>query len=145
MKQLGKLRRLPATQRRELLRALVLLWAVRLGLWMLPFDTLRRLLAAEQVVPRPDRPAEPTERRVAWAVLAASRYVPRPTCLAQALAAQALLRRQGLPSQLRIGVARQEDGLEAHAWLESQGRVVIGGGDLSRYVPLPRLERSGRP
>jgi hypothetical protein len=75
-----------------------------------------------------------------WAVTAASRYVPGATCLAQALAAQVLLGRTGYPARLRIGVAKGEERkFEAHAWVESQGRVVIGGPGLGRFTPLTTL------
>lgn len=68
----------------------------------------------------------------------AARYVPRATCLTQALALQAMLGRAGTPSELRIGVARgKETEVDAHAWLECEGRVVIGDGQLERYVPMP--------
>jgi hypothetical protein len=40
---------------------------------------------------------------------------------------QILLQQQGYPASLQIGVAKGRDGqLEAHAWVESQGQVVIG-------------------
>ncbi len=76
--------------------------------------------------------------RIAWAVRTASRYIPGSrNCLIQALAAQVLLRQKGLPSQLRFGVAReQRSRLQAHAWLESQGKIVIGGSDRERFRPL---------
>ena len=81
--------------------------------------------------------------RMAWAMGVASRFVPRATCLAQGLAAQLLLSRQGYRARLYIGVAKDEnERLEAHAWLEAQGRIVVGGKsvDLSRFAPLPPLD-----
>lgn len=32
---------------------------------------------------------------------------------------------QGVHSELRLGVRRSGDGLEAHAWLERHGRVLV--------------------
>ena len=80
--------------------------------------------------------------QVVWAVTVASQYVPAATCLTQALAAQVLLSRLGHPASLRIGVSRDEAGeFQAHAWVECQGRVVIGGVQaLSRFTPLPPLD-----
>jgi len=47
------------------------------------------------------------------------------------------LKRYDYPSELKIGVMKPVDGrLEAHAWLESGGIVVIGDFQLGRYVPL---------
>jgi hypothetical protein len=68
-------------------------------------------------------------RRVVWAVEAvARRLFPARPCLPQALAARFLLARRGVTTDLHIGVARTADGeLAAHAWLEREGRVLIGG------------------
>jgi hypothetical protein len=58
------------------------------------------------------------------------------------LAAQVLLSRQGRPAHLQIGVAKSQEGqLEAHAWVESQGWIVIGKlNDISRFTPFPPLD-----
>ena len=54
-------------------------------------------------------------------------------------ALQTLLGREGYASDLHIGVAKAEDGaFEAHAWLSSGGRVVIGGG-VERFTPLVNI------
>ncbi len=68
--------------------------------------------------------------------------MPRATCLPQALAAEALLRRAGHPADLRIGVAKTGPGrLLAHAWVECRGRVIVGDlpERLADYAPLPPL------
>jgi hypothetical protein len=77
--------------------------------------------------------------RVVGAVQTAGRWVPEATCLAQALAAQTLLARHGCPSHLHIGVGRDEQGkFVAHAWLEWQAIVIIGGSEVnSRYAVMP--------
>jgi hypothetical protein len=143
VKLLHKYLYLPAPDRWLLAIAALLLSVIRLGLWLLPFQTLLRLLAAmirrAAVLPQPD---STTIDRVAWAVEGVSRYVPMATCLTQALATQVLLGRLGHTTSLRIGVARNAAGqFEAHAWVECEGRIVIGGlEDLSRYTPLPPLE-----
>jgi len=42
---------------------------------------------------------------------------------------------------LWIGVARDAGGdFEAHAWLECQGRILIGSQDVNRYEPLAGFE-----
>ena len=74
--------------------------------------------------------------RIGWAVRSAARFVPGATCLPQALAAEAILRRRGHPADLRLGVTRGDHGVEAHAWVESYGRVIVGDGDLDRFEPL---------
>jgi hypothetical protein len=68
------------------------------------------------------------------------------TCLIQALAAQTLLHRWGHSTSLRIGIAKGATGqLEAHAWVETQGKIVLGGAEVcARFTPLPPLEGERR-
>ncbi len=81
---------------------------------------------------------------------AGCRLFPKNPCLIQAAVVQRLLWRKGHPSELRIGV-RKEGGkhLEAHAWVESGGEVVVGArGRSDEHVPLPlsgRVEGGGHP
>jgi len=138
MERLRRFRSLPAEDRRRFLVALPVVAAVRAALWVLPFGKLRSLIAR----PARRRPGwltrSPDEAdRIAWSVESAARYVPRATCLTQALAGEVLLRRAGHPAEVRIGVAKDPAGtLEAHAWVESGGRVVIGDHDLHRFTTL---------
>jgi hypothetical protein len=142
MRSLCKFFLLEPSERRLLLRTGLILWAARLGLWLLPLPTLRRLLAkwrqAESISPDGSANIE----KIVWAVTVASHYVPAATCLTQALAGQILLAQYGQPALLQIGVAKNEAGkLEAHAWVESRGRIVIGGSEeLFRYTPLSSVE-----
>lgn len=142
MERVRKLLRLGGTERRLLVRATLLLTAVRVGLWLLPFRTLERMLAARSVGKARARGTTASSvEAVAWAVESAGRCVPQAaTCLTRALAAQALLRRGGHPALIHIGAARDDGGgFSAHAWVESGGRVVIGGHELERYTLLTTL------
>ncbi|HZS33220.1 MAG TPA: lasso peptide biosynthesis B2 protein [Methylomirabilota bacterium] len=140
MGRLRKFLHLPAAERRLLLAAVWLLALVRVALWAMPF---RQLYGRVQARARPGaRPTMPAER-VIWAVTAADRFVPRSTCLVRALAGQILLARCGHASELRLGVAGGGAAFEAHAWLEHDGRVLLGGPVEGRYTPLPSLH--GRP
>lgn len=147
MTRLRRFLRLPRADRGLLLEALLLVSLIRLVLWVVPFRALRRSLYRLTDVPAAaggvtGRGLPPD--RIGWAVAAASRYVPRATCLVQALAGRVLLERQGHPASLRIGVARDDErgNFEAHAWLECQGRVVIGGRQSERYRPLVAADPS---
>jgi hypothetical protein len=67
--------------------------------------------------------------------------MPGTTCLTRALAATVLLERSGYPAQVRIGFGRNEESrLVAHAWVESDGPIVLGDSDPTRYTPLVGLE-----
>lgn len=140
MRRLRKLVALLKSDRRLLVSAIFLLGIVRLGLWLLPFQTLRRFLAGlTPTASKLQKSEQVSVDKIIWAVRVASRYIPgRVKCLARALTTQVLLERHGYKAQLRIGVAKGEQGLEAHAWVESQGRIVIGGlKDIGRYTTLP--------
>jgi hypothetical protein len=58
-------------------------------------------------------------------------------CLPRALAAQAMLRRRGVPSRLCLGVARDGQKLSAHAWLElGQDHIIMGGAEAPQFTRL---------
>ncbi len=141
MARIRKLWRLAPADRSLLVEAILWLGATRLALWLLPFRVVRRLLARTARSPWQRRGSKPSVERIVWAVSLAQRVVPYASCLPQALAAEALLLRNGYPADLRIGVVRTAAGrLSAHAWVETGGRVVMGGlRDLTRYAPLPPL------
>jgi hypothetical protein len=145
MQRLRTLLGLNPRTRQLLLNAVVVLGLVRLGLWVLPFGRLQQLLARLSQKRRASQVGHHTDiGNCIWAVNVASRYMPAgATCLARALTTRVLLSRHGYASQLHIGVAKGEQGqLEAHAWVESQGKVVIGSlSDLSRFTPLISFDK----
>jgi hypothetical protein len=67
--------------------------------------------------------------QIAWAASTAGKWLlPNRPCLTQALVLKYLYDRRGFPATLRIGVKKSDDNkLLAHAWVESNGQVVIGG------------------
>lgn len=127
---------LPAAERSLLLEAALVLAAVRLALWLLPFRMVRRL--PWDKTPVLSRVSAP--ERVAWAVNVSSRYVPCSTCLVRALAGQLLLARRGHSSRVHIGVAGGLRRFRSHAWLESQGQILLGDVDLKDYTGVVTLE-----
>jgi hypothetical protein len=135
MKRLRRLTALSPVEQRLLGAAVVLLWTCRLGLRLVAFPKLERLLARlseARVAQRGDpRDLDLVKTAIERAALGA----PGAKCLARALAAQALLVWRGHPAELRLGVCRNAEGrLEAHAWVQSGGRVVVGDS-----THLPRL------
>jgi len=146
MKQLRKFLSLTNIERQLFIKAFLLLALVRLGMWLLPFKTLRRLLAIisqGNLVGLPQY--SPTTDQIVEAVNRSSCYLPgNPKCLARALTTQTLMSQYCYSAELRIGVAKGEQGqFEAHAWVESQGQIVIGNlTDLSRFTPMSSCERS---
>src|SRR5690242_16197757 len=70
----------------------------------------------------------------AIAVRRAARVWPAQ-CLPQALAGYCLLRRGGLTPAIALGVARDGERFDAHAWLECDGITVTGESERA-YAPL---------
>lgn len=143
MKRLRKFLRLSAGDRNFLIVTFCLLAAIRLGLVLIQFNQLLKLLTKISYT-RESLPStnQVSVGKIVWTVNKVTRYVPGAKCLARALTTQVLMRRYGHSGELRLGVAKAGTGkLEAHAWIESQGLVIIGNiPDLSRYMPLPSLE-----
>jgi hypothetical protein len=142
MRYLHKFLGLPVVEQWLLIKAALLVGSTKLGLKLLPFRVLRRLVES---LSRPIVWWPASERfsveKIAWAVELVSRYVPA-TCLSRALAAQVLLARRGYPVLLHFGAVKEDGRFLAHAWLESEGQVVIGGHVLEPYIPLGTLESS---
>jgi Transglutaminase-like superfamily len=127
--------RLSSRERLDAVRAWLWLVAVRAGLVCLPYGSIARLVAG--IPARRRLGAGSSQERYIRAIHRACRLVPACGCLPQAVAAQCLLRREGWSSQIVFGVAQGNDsGLEAHAWLWNDGRIVIGGEPAGRYTPL---------
>jgi hypothetical protein len=73
-------------------------------------------------------------------VSVASRYSPAWTnCLRQSLVLWYLLRRQGIASELHLGVRREAGEFQAHAWVEFGGLTLNDGQDVRRrYAAFER-------
>lgn len=123
-----------------LIKSGMLMVSIRLGLWLYPFQDLQRML--ETHMRKKFFQAGQSElERVAWSIRAVGKCLPFATCLVQALTAQLLLSRRGHQVALHIGIAKDKQGkLDAHAWIEYQGKVIVGSVDnLSNYTLLTSL------
>lgn len=126
----------PRTRRRLYLQeAVVMLLLSRLAL---------RVLSPAHIFAWTDRPLPQINRFAAdevswisWAIETASAgpWTKAP-CLAQALAAHAMLRRRGIANQVRLGVARNGGKLAAHAWIEVGADKIIGGAEAAAFTPV---------
>jgi hypothetical protein len=118
------------------LQAVLAMLIVRLSLARLSLRNVQRL-----AVSIPWRSGEAlSAHRIVWAVRSAAGFVPRSTCLVQALAAQALLIRNGYRPRLTIGVTKNEyERFGAHAWVTCEDEVLIGGPETGNYTALLNL------
>ncbi|HMQ29535.1 MAG TPA: lasso peptide biosynthesis B2 protein [Chloroflexaceae bacterium] len=131
-------------ERRLLLLALPIVLSARAGLWLLtPRRLAPMLVRLAEATAAPQAHTDYAER-AARAVARASRLVPGADSLTQAMATLTLMRRRGLTGRLRRGVRRDRRGaLLTHAWVEHNGRVIIGGPRerIAQYTPLPGSRR----
>lgn len=142
MKQLRRFLGLTSGERRLLVSAIIWLVSIRLAIVMLPIRTLLRLTELSSERNHLGRDDGLPPERIAWSVQTISRYLPGTRkCLVQSLATLAMLARRGHPAHLHIGIAKDEGGrLKAHAWVECEGKIIIGSGGVSQYTTLPLLE-----
>ena len=139
MERVHKFFQLPPNERLILAQALGLFILVELALRILSFQYLLNL--SKKIVPRRKDDSAltlvPSIMRLSWLVEVAGRYAPvKATCLKRALVLSWLLGRRGTKTELRMGVARYDGKLTAHAWLQCDGHVVFGHHERERYEPL---------
>jgi hypothetical protein len=120
---IARLRRLVSLGPSEiaLLRvAFFMLVRMRIAVWVLPWGWLTA--PAARSIPMLARPGAD---RLEWAIRAASRLIPRATCLTQALALQRLLSRYGYRSSVQVGARNADGRFGAHAWVEYEGGSLL--------------------
>ena len=129
---------LDADQRWLLCKVTMLLAAIRLSLWVLPYPAVRRFLDRLSQRSAPLEPGRLSAERLAWATTIAGRIIPGGGhCLTQALTLRTFMSRRGYPARICYGVRGVEGApLMAHAWVEHDGTVLIGGGNLDRFRQL---------
>jgi hypothetical protein len=128
-------RRLSPAERRLTLAAAGLLPVCALALRLAGLRRAYGWLAGRlPTAPAAHPPTEP--ERVARAVDRAAGHLPRhASCLVRSLVLWYLLARRGQASELVIGVRRPGRALEAHAWVEVDGRPVNDHPDVrERFV-----------
>lgn len=138
-KQLINYLRLPWRHKLTAVHVTARIAAVRFALSTLPYATVKRAI---------DRLSRPRSvhlsdvgayrKRVLQCITSVARNtLGAKPCLTQALVAQWMLGRTGFATDLKFGVSVGEEGFEAHAWLEKDGRVLLGGSaSPHRYTTL---------
>ena len=119
-------------ERRALVHAFVLLPLVKVSLVFRGFRRTHKMLSilnsAKNEIPEGSIPAgnmTDQGQSLARVVEIAGQNLPfEIKCLPISMVTQLLLRRRGIPGDLRIGVKRFEDDFEAHAWVELDGHPL---------------------
>jgi hypothetical protein len=129
----------PRTARRRYLREATLMLALaRLAVHFLPAPWI--IAWARRPPRRINRFAAADASAVSWAVdyIGEKRWM-KAVCLPRALAAQAMLRRRGVPCRMCLGVAHADQRLAAHAWIELGQEIIVGGAEAPRFTRLVEL------
>ncbi len=139
---LRKFLQLTESERWLLLQAFLLLPFISLSLHCLGFRRLYLLLASW--CPLTLHPSDDVKKdlRRAGAMVqlvdaAAQHGLHSPNCLPKSMTLWWLLKRQGIPGVLRLGVCPQGGRLAAHAWVELQGLVLNDEAEVHlRFLPF---------
>lgn len=133
MKLFNKIKRfqaLPWQQKKYFLQAWLWLGVKRLAILTLSFKRLSRSLQhhAEPAAFYPLDDAQIKQaQEIGRAVMTAARYTPWDSnCLAQALTAQRMLRTRHIPGMFFLGVKKNQQKLDAHAWLQCDDKILTG-------------------
>jgi hypothetical protein len=135
---------LPAADRRLLAHAFVDLIMVDVALRVRGFQRL--VEGAHRTAPTAKHAVEPRDMgracRYAARLQTASRHhFIRGQCLHRSLVLHRWLRREGLPSELRIGVRKEGSALKAHAWVELGGQAVNDPpAAIAAFTPLRQFQ-----
>ena len=126
-------------QRSLIIKSVLMIAFFRFLLELFPFKVSRRAIArlGNRVIT--ENPASRPEDIAAAVKVASGNLLRERPCLPQAIVLHILYRRRGIESDLRIGAKREASGkIQAHAWVEREGRVDIGMlRDLRAYQPFP--------
>ena len=147
---LRKFWRLSWQDRLLLVEAILYLAAAGLSIALLRFRHIGVLAARPTRRPQPPPKACLRKvRRIRWAIVAVAGRVPwRALCFQQALAAQLMLRRRGVPSVLYYGAAQDDrSGLLTHVWVRHGDVDVVGGEIANNFAVLATFppKNSGIP
>ena len=142
MDRLFRFLKYPFPERLILVQVTILLVSIRVALIFLPFRTISRFTQSmRREKSDPNAVEIVSMKRILWAINRAGGSILRDrACLTQALAGQVLLNRCGISTRVKIGVLKDREGhFQAHAWLENDGQVLLGGkvADLKHYTVLP--------
>ncbi|MGZ4826646.1 MAG: lasso peptide biosynthesis B2 protein [Terriglobales bacterium] len=114
--------------------AFVRLIGITVLLRLLPSSRVCRMWTAPATVPR-GRSSASGPAEICHAVKTAANYVPGAHCLPQAVVGRSMLLQAGYPAEIKLGVANPGSGFAAHAWVCSEGEVVLGG-STAEYLEL---------
>ena len=138
MSKINSFFKLSPTKKGLLIKSMILIIFIRLSLYLFSFSRVKNISKRFSSSNKNQKDGETIED-IVWSIRVASIFVPRATCLTQAITGQILLSRYHHPSNLKIGVMK-EDEFEAHAWLEIDDEIILGESE-KEFVPILELDQ----
>lgn len=119
------------------LKAAICLVIIKTGLQLLPFGWFRKVFKWMAASGQKRSTEKDKVLSASWAVRSAAYHLPLSLlCLPQALSVKYLLRHEK-DLKVQIGVLINQPGdLEAHAWVEWKGEVVLGDLPEKHFQPI---------
>lgn len=129
---------LDPASRRTFRRAAMLLrlvrWSLRLRGYGATFASLQKRIPRQAASAESRLDARERVQTTCRMVRAALRYsLAEFTCLEESLTLWFLFRKQGIPVCLRIGVRKENEKFEAHAWVEHAGEALNQPDEMHRH------------
>ena len=122
-------------------KAVVLVGAFRISLLIFPLKLVQQFV--DSVTQKLSKPKTNPQEKISWCIKTVGNYLLGPeSCLPVALAAKVLLKQNGYPATINIGVYKDNEiKLEAHAWVESEGKIIVGEATIKDYTPLLTIKK----
>lgn len=143
MDRLRKFMALPRDERHMLLAALGGLPIIIAGVRLLGYKRVHRLLSVPRTaIPQPSNSRRTDADRIAAMVQLAARHgLVRGNCLSRSLLLWRMLQRRRIPAEIRFGVRSDVAGMQAHAWVEQDGRALEDEFDDGVFADLQPARR----
>lgn len=136
---LKRLTGLTSLERGFLIHALFLLPVIGWGLRMVGFRKIQSVLHRSSIAPVERVTADVAMKTALVAArmvsIAARRGLYRANCLPKSMALVHLLGKQGIATDLQVGVRKVAGVLEAHAWVELHGQPLNDDQDVHNRFP----------
>lgn len=118
--------KLPYRDKVLALKSLYWVFMVRIMVWMFSFPVVKSKVQKKASRYDPDVKHPVARAKLRIMIMQSARFVPRATCLIQALAGYIMFSKYGYNTSIKIGVLAENGEFEAHAWLEQDEKVVLG-------------------
>ncbi len=132
---------LDGAEKQLFIAAYVTLGIMRLAMLAMSFKRLVAALEHSQYPKERFALSEPEclmAQTVGRAITRAANYTPwESACLAQALAAQHMLKKRNIPGRFYLGVAKDEaldEPMQAHAWTQCGDTIITGGAGHEQFT-----------